>query len=402
MSGSMTNTVLNSNFLYWKRNEIDSFQFQNNTESEVKEIEILAGDFSAVGPRALTLSSEKFIVYRPYPGGWNNVRMSFETVCALAYLTNRTLVLEQELHHYLLYKKSNVLDFFDLPKGIKTITFDEFGKQFNVKSHEDVFRVAFNVAIPGLETWAFTHLHMISLEGKDIPEEDLNRYGFDKEEHKTIYDLNKYCDDKILFFDKTLLGNFYSIVYTKRFKEMIRYIAKDVHYRESIYLEAAKAIDFLGDQNYYALHVRRGDFNLDYMWTKDRVCIPISKMIENLDELIPAGAKLYVSTDETDLSFFDELTKRNETYFFKDVQHLLNTEDPNITVMYEQLICSRAKKFVGSELSTFSTYMYRLRRYMGDIEDTNYYVSNQMGGTLNLEWTGVWPKEYPEGSDLGD
>ena len=143
MSGSMTNTVLNSNFLYWKRNEIDSFQFQNNTESEVKEIEILAGDFSAVGPRALTLSSEKFIVYRPYPGGWNNVRMSFETACALAYLTNRTLVLEQELHHYLLYKKSNVLDFFDLPKGIKTITFDEFGKQFNVKSHEDVFRVAF-------------------------------------------------------------------------------------------------------------------------------------------------------------------------------------------------------------------------------------------------------------------
>ena len=398
----MTNTVLNSNFIYWKRPEIDSFEFKNDPLPTVKEVTFLAGDFSGVGPRKLEISSEKYIVYRPYPGGWNNVRMSFETVCALAYLTNRTLVLEPELQHYLLHKKSNVLDFFDLPKGIKTIAFEEFCKQFNVLTYDDIPKISFNVATPGVETWAFTYLNLLSLEGADLETNVLNSYGFDKEENKKVYDLSKYIDDKILFFDKTLLGNFYSVLYTKRFKEMIRYIAKDVHYRESIYLEAAKAIDFLGDQDYYAVHVRRGDFNLDYMWTKDRVCIPVSKMIENIAELVPEGAKLYISTDETDLSFFDEFAQRNQVYFFKDVKDLMNTEDPNLAVMYEQLICSRAKKFIGSELSTFSTYMYRLRRYMADLEDQNYYVTNQQGGLLNLEWTGVWPKEYPEGSDLSD
>ena len=398
----MTNTVLNSNFLYWKRPEIDSFRFQNNQESVVKQIEILAGDHSSVGNRSLEISSEQYIVYKPYPGGWNNIRMNFEIVCALAYLTNRTLVLEQDLQHYLLYRVSNVLDFFDLPYGIKTIPFEDFLKKFDLKDYSQIPSVALNIGDPALPYWSFTHLNTLSLEGKEIPKEDLSRFGFDKEENKQVYNLLDRLDIRVLFFDRILLGNFYSVIYTKRFKEMIRYIAKDIHYRESIYRETAKAIDFLGDQNYYAIHVRRNDFNYDYMWTKDRVCIPVAKMIENIGELVPEGAKLYISTDEKDLSFFEEFKKRNETYFFKDVEHLLNTENPNITVLYEQLICSRAKRFIGSELSTYSTYLYRLRRYMGDLEDTNYYVTNQKGGLLNLDWTGVWPKEYPEGSDLGE
>ena len=82
---------------------------------------------------------EKYISFEPDRGGFNNIRMSLETVIVLAIATGRTLVLPPEKPMYLLHKgkkdekKSfSFLDFFDLQgaakqyRGFRVITMDEF------------------------------------------------------------------------------------------------------------------------------------------------------------------------------------------------------------------------------------------------------------------------------------
>ena len=85
---------------------------------------------------------EKYISFEPDSGGFNNIRMSLETVVVLAIATGRTLVLPPEKPMYLLHKgKKNekksfsFLDFFDLHgaakqyRGFRVITMDEFLKK---------------------------------------------------------------------------------------------------------------------------------------------------------------------------------------------------------------------------------------------------------------------------------
>jgi endo-beta-N-acetylglucosaminidase D len=48
----------------------------------------------------------------------------------------------------------------------------------------------------------------------------------------------------------------------------------------------------------------------------------------------------------------------------------------DISCLVEQIICARSNKFIGNELSTVSSYIYRLRLYMSDVIDKSYYINN--------------------------
>ncbi|GFH56455.1 hypothetical protein CTEN210_12931 [Chaetoceros tenuissimus] len=83
---------------------------------------------------------EKYITFEPDRGGWNNIRMAYETILVLAHATGRTLVLPPEQEMYLLTdgegKKSFTFnDFFHLEsisrehKGMNIITMEEFLKK---------------------------------------------------------------------------------------------------------------------------------------------------------------------------------------------------------------------------------------------------------------------------------
>jgi hypothetical protein len=54
-------------------------------------------------------SPEKFLTFEPDNGGWNNIRMSMETVLAMAVAMGRTLVLPPEQGMYLLGKENGIV-----------------------------------------------------------------------------------------------------------------------------------------------------------------------------------------------------------------------------------------------------------------------------------------------------
>jgi hypothetical protein len=49
-------------------------------------------------------SPDRYMTFEPDHGGWNNIRMSMETVLAMAHAMGRTLVLPPEQGMYLLGK----------------------------------------------------------------------------------------------------------------------------------------------------------------------------------------------------------------------------------------------------------------------------------------------------------
>eukprot|EP01041_Mallomonas_annulata_P004121 gene4121-8192_t len=90
----------------------------------------------ALGSKA-PYSQQKYVVFQPDGGGWNNIRMAAETAMIFAHTTGRTLVMPPTAVWYLLTlnkknhqeNKSNFDKFFDLNKvreAMNIITMEEF------------------------------------------------------------------------------------------------------------------------------------------------------------------------------------------------------------------------------------------------------------------------------------
>ena len=69
------------------------------------------------------IEEQKFLVFEPDRGGWNNIRMAAETALVFALASGRTLVLPPKVIFYLLDKNNDETDnessfqtFFDLKK----------------------------------------------------------------------------------------------------------------------------------------------------------------------------------------------------------------------------------------------------------------------------------------------
>lgn len=208
-----------------------------------------------------------------------------------------------------------------------------------------------------------------------------------------------------ILFNKNLLGTFYSMIYDTKMVEITRYIKKHVHYREDIFIQAKKIIDYILQQNsntYYSIHIRRSDFCHHYR----SVCVPIQNLFDNINKIFPIGSNLYIATDITDRNELKILSDHYNIILFNDVQHLLDSSiKEELFGLIEQIICSRGIKFSGTQLSTFSNYIYRLRGYMNDILDKKYYINNS--NKINFEdkswidiWGGndnIWSREFIDG-----
>ena len=101
---------------------------------------------SSTSPSSLLL--ERYVVFQPDGGGWNNIRMAAETAMVFALASGRTLVLPPDMQFYLLNKNgdakrdtSSFETYFDLRKIselVTIITMPQFLKEFEQLSDKNI------------------------------------------------------------------------------------------------------------------------------------------------------------------------------------------------------------------------------------------------------------------------
>lgn len=312
--------------------------------------------------------SNGYAVFKPWPGGFNNIRMSLELAMSIAYITNRILVLPPAYSMYLLEGESNLGDFFDIDDlGIKTCPWEGFALTFGCKDWDDLRNLSIVSSIEFEQ-------HNGKNETSDvvINMEKINPSSNFAKWKRVINwdDIVNDCKESILFFDENLLGNFYQVIHSRKIQSVKKLIAKHCRYNRKIYDDAYEFIHYLGDKSYYSMHVRRNDFQYKDLF------ISCEEIYENIKDRIPEGAKLYIATDHKDKSFFNSLRSHYNLYFYDDItSHASVTIEPNLIPIIEQLICTRGIKFIGMDYSTLSSQIYRLRGYMDDIEDKDFHVN---------------------------
>jgi hypothetical protein len=325
-----------------------------------------------------------YVIFKPWGGGFNNIRMSLELAVCIAYLTDKTLVLPPKYKMYLLKDEVGLEDFFDVDDmGIKIIFMEEFCKLKGIDVSYEAVKAISKVISEKTDNCVFNF-------EKIEPSQDFRR-------HRNLLN-DTFLADECIFFDDNLLGNFYQTLHTNKDIELKKLIARNVHYLPKIFDLGWKSVSYLGDKSYYAIHIRRNDFQY-----KDLFIGP-EEIYNNIKDIVPEGSRLYVATDYKDTAFFDVLKSHYELIFYSDIAKVLPSDvHHNYIPIIEQLICTRAIKFIGNENSTLSSYVYRLRGYMNDTEDKNYYVNTKIFSAADQaefrehkRFTANWAREYKD------
>ncbi|MEE9372264.1 MAG: GlcNAc-transferase family protein [Saprospiraceae bacterium] len=377
--------------IYKTKNKIDRQLLINVSQQRTDFIYHLKWNFDNI---LKNYSGEKgYLVVKPWPGGFNNIRMSLELGICLAFLTDRTLVLPVAYNMYLLEGQTAFSDFYDLSNlGISVLDYDELSTKINISSDEIGSKN--NSKILNFDIVN----NVVNFEKIPIPSQFLKG-------RKEIQSKDYFNDEEIIFLDENLLGNFYLSIYTSYEKELKKIIAKHVVYKREIFDVAWQFINHLGDQKYFALHVRRNDFQYKDLY------ISAEEILENIQDQIPKNSKLYIATDHKEKDFFEPLLGYYNVVFYSDLRQRIEVDDfdANWIPIIEQLICTRSIKFVGMKLSTLSSYVYRLRGYMQDIDDKEYYINTEKYSKkdqcdfINEEqFIANWAREYKCGYDLQD
>lgn len=351
------------------KSTIDNLLTLNLTQSNTDYLYYLKWNFSNI---LKDYNGESgYLIITLWPGGFNNLRMSFELGVAIAYLTNRKLVLPPKYTIYSpLYKayeknkdESGIEDYFQLEEtGIKILTFKEF---CNIKNlNEDLESVKNISKVLNYDCVA----NVLNFE-QVIPPKDFLKL------RKHINAKDYFTNEECIFLDKNLLGDADQTIYTSLDLEIKKLIAKYVRYKPELFDIAWQYINKLKDKSYYAIHIRRNDHQYK------QLAVSAETVLENIKDIIPYGSKLYIATDHKDKNFFKLFKERYEVYFYDDLVESLEGKYSDIILNWipiiEQLICTRSIKFIGNDLSTLSSLVYKMRGYMNDIEDKNYYINTQ-------------------------
>eukprot|EP00035_Acanthoeca_spectabilis_P000254 m.72153 g.72153 ORF g.72153 m.72153 type:complete len:383 (+) comp10097_c0_seq1:213-1361(+) len=212
----------------------------------------------------------KYLLMCVDAGGFNNIRLQFETIVALGFLMGRTLVLPPNRRWYLLGSRQlNYADFFDmedLKSLVPIITREEYDALPKDGTTHEILRL--NTL---KNTFAWPSVDAVR---KSMDPTVLKR-GI---EMRTLVDAapgvggeGNYLHDTD-FLEVTnepyrMLATWHTFVFFAEpthdveFKRLMR---DKVHYRQDIYELAAAGVDQMGGLGKYtSLHIRRGDFQCD-------------------------------------------------------------------------------------------------------------------------------------------
>ena len=120
------------------------------------------------------------------------------------------------------------------------------------------------------------------------------------------------------------------------------------------------------------MHIRRNDFSSQYA----HIVVDSKQLYESSTRLKP-NSTIFIATDENNRDFFAPFKENYNVLFLSDFQHLVKDINTNYFGFIDQLVASRGNIFYGTYLSTFSSYINRMRGY--------YSVRDRLQGHENGE-----------------
>ena len=352
-----------------------------------------------------TTRKNRYVTFDVDQGGLNNIRLVFEYVAVIAAITRRTLVLPPATPWYLInntaggpYKGvTNMADVFEvdaLKKALPVITTNEF-----------IARASDHLDIPGQfrqvdfsleqnkelrESWSswlladsespdwrpFATLICFpdikaAQRGPDLSDDYVDRRQLVEFSHRMMA-------APVLHFPSNKTQRSLGPVATMLASEDAtlprlgrRLLKHHLRYRNEIFEYADRAVKALMPGRFNAMHVRRNDFQ--YKQTR----LSAQEIHNNVKSLLDPTLPLYLATDDQSGELARELQK---LFGFPQVFQLADTlKQLSGDVPYawegtlEKIICAYADRFVGTDLSTFSAYIHRLRGYMQKEDQNCYY-----------------------------
>eukprot|EP01062_Namystynia_karyoxenos_P029061 TRINITY_DN21907_c0_g1_i1.p1 TRINITY_DN21907_c0_g1~~TRINITY_DN21907_c0_g1_i1.p1 ORF type:complete len:817 (+),score=105.89 TRINITY_DN21907_c0_g1_i1:100-2550(+) len=374
--------------------------------------------------------ADKYVLFEPDAGGWNNVRMALETVIVFALLTGRTLVMPQrKMIIYLLDKNPS---FSRNAKGVQQMyRMDHIASRLPVITFEDFY--AREVRSGGIgplpprasneEVWLNGRMHgkmpfydwlrergptgpkNLSWPAWDVSstvlvfppaaggswEEARDHDEWFAARLKYIRSLGsghrrvvQYTSDlqntKVVHFSGDTVGrtltHFYTwIVHADRARDDFakRFVRDWLHYDPELFCKARDLLSLLMlEGEFSSMHVRRGELQFE------EVKLEASKLLQQTRGHLKSGETIYISTDEKDINFFRPFVDAGyKVRTLRDYYERagLGKINQNWMGMIESIVASQGRTFTGTYMSTFTAYIYRLRLYYGKALGTNWYHS---------------------------
>lgn len=262
---------------------------------------------------------EKFISFEPVHNGYSNIRMSYEMAAAIAFITNRTLILPPNIYCLFftrVYKKNKFIDMWEtldknaIKREFKCVDFLDIPEYKALETENRYFGRMDTVA------------KVVTFGDVYNPEEHKFRYnsGLDHEYNQRILFeddvitcnvtnpddfkafggnrkiINIDLPDKFIHFPRNLFGHFWYHVYANGplqrniLKEKIK---NGIKYKDEYFAKAKIIKETIG--NYNALHIRRNDFLRD---RPDSAATQVTTLLNDINGRISTDIPLYIATDE--------------------------------------------------------------------------------------------------------
>jgi hypothetical protein len=354
--------------------------------------------------------ANRYIVFDVDEGGWNNIRLVFEYVAVLAAITGRTLVLPPRSPWYLINfgpmpdehkggttELSDFLNIIALKKAIKVLSTNEFIDV--AKSHMNIPKefddtnawsddsaeisqawgswLLKNTEIPGWNPYHTVICHP-DIESAQAGPHMTEDYLDGRQQVELTPWMNAA---PVLYFPST--SEYRSLGPVATMLASIddslpslarRFIKHHIRYNQEIFDLSKRILKALKLESFDAMQIRRNDFQ--YTQTQ----ISTEAICNNIGVLFDQNLPLYIATDEDREEIFDELAiglSAPKILRWKDVEAVIGEPIPFAWIgPVEQIICAAARRFVGTDLSTFTAYINRLRGY-NLAEDQNLYFHNR-------------------------
>lgn len=371
-------------------------------------------DEAALVNQLPTPKAHRYITFDVDQGGLNNIRLVFEYVVVLAAITGRTLVLPPRSSWYLINHGpmpeqhkggmthlSDIYDIDALAQAIPVIDTPDFIQLASqhlsipkeLQNRADTVPLATEFATQW-SVWLYEHAELPGWN----PYNTVIAYPTVEQARSGPHFSDAYLDFRtpveftprmnaapVLHFPSNdshrSLGPVATMLASVDETLPIlgrRLLKHHLRYRREIFELAETMLVGLGlhdkSVEYDAMQIRRNDFQYE------QTQLGVGVISQNIGPLFDRNLPIYIATDENREEIFSELAKHlnaPKIMSWRDVSNVVDEAIPYAWIgPLEQLICTSARRFAGTDLSTFSSYIHRLRGYL-PAPDANVYFHSE-------------------------